>query len=63
MEDAYKELSASQRLAQVQDYSHVLAILLDTLQEGDVVLLKASNGVQLHKVVADLLSASAQAMS
>jgi UDP-N-acetylmuramoyl-tripeptide--D-alanyl-D-alanine ligase len=63
MDDAYKELSASQRLAQVQDYSHVLNILLDNLQEGDVVLLKASNGVNLHKVVADLLSASAKDMN
>lgn len=56
MEDAYKELSPSQQLAHIQEYSQVLSILHDTVQDGDVVLLKASNGVKLHKVVSELLS-------
>lgn len=56
MEHAHSELSATQRLGHVQEYSQVLSILQDAVQDRDVVLFKASNGVKLHKVVAELLN-------
>ncbi len=56
MERAHDELSTTQRLGHVQEYSQVLSILQDAVQEGDVVLLKASNGVKLHKVITALLN-------
>ncbi|MBH1989993.1 MAG: UDP-N-acetylmuramoyl-tripeptide--D-alanyl-D-alanine ligase [Alphaproteobacteria bacterium] len=63
MEHAFKKLADHQRLDHVGDYTQVLSILQDAVHEGDVVLLKASNGVKLHKVVAELLSASAKAIN
>ena len=56
MEHAHNKLSTTQRLGHVQEYSQVLSILQDNMQQGDLVLLKASNGVKLHKVVAELLN-------
>ncbi len=55
MQHAYNELSEGQRLAHVADYTHVMGLLADQLHDGDVVLFKASNGVKLHKVVAEVL--------
>jgi UDP-N-acetylmuramoyl-tripeptide--D-alanyl-D-alanine ligase len=63
MEHAFNELADDQRLGHVKDYTQVLDVLLDQLMSGDVVLLKASNGVKLHSVVADLLNSSAKAMN
>lgn len=56
MEHAFKELADHQRLGHVEDYTKVLDVLSARLMSGDVVLLKASNGVNLHKVVVDLLA-------
>lgn len=56
MQHAFNELSDSQRLGHVADYTHVMGLLADQLHDGDVVLFKASNGVKLHKVVAEVLA-------
>jgi len=58
MQYAFEQLLPSQRLAHVLEYNDVFQVLSETLQDGDVVLLKASNGVKLYHVASDLLAAS-----
>ena len=48
---------AADRVMAVRDASSVVAALLPRLEPGDVVLVKASRGVELERVVARLLAA------
>lgn len=56
MKNAFNQLDKSRQLTHVDTYNHVLPILLEALQDGDVVLIKASNGVKLHQTVKLLLA-------
>jgi UDP-N-acetylmuramyl pentapeptide synthase len=56
MQHAYEHVSEPQRIGHVEDYTRVIDQLMDHVLDGDVVLFKASNGVKLHKVVADILA-------
>lgn len=56
MKHAFNQLDKSRQLAHVDTYNEVLPILLESLQDGDVVLIKASNGVKLHQTVKAILT-------
>lgn len=58
MKYATEQLSATQRIEHIDSYTRVMPYILDNLEDGDVLLLKASNGVNLHKIVSDILNLS-----
>jgi len=58
MQYAFDCLSSSKQLAHVGEYTGVLDVLSDKLQDGDVVLFKASNGTKLYQVVANILESA-----
>ncbi len=55
MEHAFQQLSLAQQLGHVNAYSQIEAILNEGVQDGDVIMFKASNGVKLHAVIAKIL--------
>jgi UDP-N-acetylmuramoyl-tripeptide--D-alanyl-D-alanine ligase len=56
MKHAFQQLSSTQKLAHVNEYSQIEAVLKEAVQDGDVIMFKASNGVKLHAVVASILA-------
>lgn len=55
MEHAFNQLTQAQKLAHVSAYAQIESALYEAVNAGDVVLFKASNGVKLHAVVAQIL--------
>lgn len=56
MKHAFQALDKAQQLAHVETYADVEPVLTAALQDGCVVLFKASNGVKLHVIVSNLLA-------
>lgn len=55
MEHAFNQLTQAQKLAHVSSYTQIESALFGSINAGDMVLFKASNGVKLHTLVAQIL--------
>lgn len=54
----YELMPSEKRIGHFNSYELAVAPMMETLQDGDVVFIKASNGVQLHKLVSYLRNIS-----